>query len=147
MPRFPQILELILVPQRVHRLPESGMLESAKLIVARHVDQRIGFPPCVIVFDVVECARLQDKEAPVHPCAVAGRLFLEARDARLLDEYRAVTAGRLNGGQRRQPAVPAMEVEQFSDVDIRDAIAVSKAKGFAVEIAADALEAAACERF
>src|SRR5439155_22501565 len=97
-----QLLELVLVSQRIHRLPETCVLVSAELAVAGQSHQRIAFPRCVIALNVVDCSRLKDEKPSVDPCSVAGWLLGEARDAEVFDAHSTIPAGRLNGSQRRQ---------------------------------------------
>ena len=83
---------------------------------------------------------LQNEEPAVHPCTVTGRLLLEARDPRAVDEDRTVAARWLDGGQRRHPSVGAMKRNQTRDVEVGHAITVSKTEGLVIEICANALE-------
>src|SRR5687767_2538331 len=76
--RAPQVLEVVLVAQRVHRLPEAAMLVGAQLALAREALQRRRFPAGGVTLDVVDDRGLEHEEAAVDPAAVAHRLFLEA---------------------------------------------------------------------
>src|SRR3954464_7209664 len=107
---MPQLLELVLVTQRVHRLPESRMLECAKLIGARDLRQRARFPRRIVSAHVLEGLRLQHEKSTIDPSTVTGRLFLEAGHARVIDEHRTITSGRLDGSQCYQAPMRPMKV-------------------------------------
>src|SRR4051812_5094615 len=59
----PELLEVVLVAQRIHRLPEAEVLPGVELAVRGEALERRGFPAGRVALDVVDHARLEDEEA------------------------------------------------------------------------------------
>src|SRR5688500_19120527 len=79
--RAPEVLEYVLVAQRVHVLPVAGMAPGAELAVVREALHRLTLPHGRIAFDIVEDAGLEHEESAVDPGVVALGLLAEASDA------------------------------------------------------------------
>ena len=82
---LPEILEMSLIAQRIHRLPEAVMEIDAELAVRGEPFHRLAFPDGRIALDIVADLGRQHEEAAVDPAAVAERLFLEPGDPIALD--------------------------------------------------------------
>src|SRR5690242_1032147 len=142
--RRPQVLEHVLVPQRVHRLPEAAVLVRHYLPEGDEADERRAFPASVVAGDHVEAFRRQHEITAVDETAVARRLLGESDDGVAPALDRAVAAGRPHRRDRGELAVAVMEADQFADVHIADTVAIGEAEGIlAGQMRADALEAAA----
>src|SRR5450830_1169252 len=77
----PQLVELNLVAQRVHALPETMMLPVQQHAVAGDVFQRGTFKySAFAVLQIVEDACTAHHETAIDPTQVAGRLFAEVVD-------------------------------------------------------------------
>src|SRR5450830_2012976 len=78
---IPQLVQLYLVAQCVHALPETVMLPVQQHAVARDVFQRRAFENGgFAVLQIIEHAGAADHEAAIDPAQVAGRLFAEIVD-------------------------------------------------------------------
>ena len=71
----PKRLEMILVPQGVHRLPKALMLVGHELIALHELSERRTFPGGAIAFDQVQTGRRQYEETTVDQATVAARFF------------------------------------------------------------------------
>src|ERR1700712_2936953 len=105
LPRGPELLEVVLVAQGIHRLPEAFVEKYLQLAVARQVLHRLSFPYGRVVCDVVEYFRRKHKKAAVDPAAIALRFFLEAGDLRPFEVECAETPGGLHCAKRGGAAV------------------------------------------
>src|SRR5450830_1018830 len=126
--RLPQLFQVHLVAQGIHRLPETAMKKSVQLTFGGQAFQRLLFPGSAVVRDVIDDLWRQYKIATVDPGTIALRLFLEAINFLAIQDQRAETARRLGGGQRGQLAVRLVERDRFGDVDITDAVAIGEAE-------------------
>src|SRR6516162_28289 len=90
-PALPYGFEVVLVAQRVHRLPVAIVNEGGELAIAGEAFQRLPFPKRCIAMDAVQCALLQHVKSAVDVTAVAGRLLDEARDAVAVEDDCAET--------------------------------------------------------
>src|SRR6266540_5850150 len=110
--RGPQLLQMVLVAQRVHRLPEAAMMKGAQFARVRKSRQRILLERSGVARDVFAHFGRKHKESAVDPLSVACGLFLEIDDCRLLHHQRAPASGRLHGGQRCQLAMLLVELDR-----------------------------------
>src|SRR5437764_4718780 len=108
---------MVLVSERVHRLPKAIVLIRLELALFRQFHERLGFPRGGIALDVIDYCWLQHKETAVDPGAVAGRLFLKTCDTRVVDQDCAVASRRLNSRERRASPVRSMKIEQLSTIN------------------------------
>src|SRR6185503_6216539 len=121
--RRPQLLEVALVAQRVHRVPEAVVAVGRELPLGGEALHRLALPHRVIAVDVAADLGGQHEEAAVDPAAVAVRLLLEAAHALVLHLQGAEAPGRLHGRDRRERVLGAVEVDQLPDVDRGQAVA------------------------
>src|SRR5712692_7209262 len=144
----PELLEIHLVPQRIHVLPEAPMTIGGELSFTGQRFHGLTFPDGGLVCNVVHRARFQNKESPVDPARTALRLFLETGDSSLfvLEAKGAKPAWRLHRRQCGQGALLAMEGNQVLDVEVAHAIPVGEAEGVVADVAAHALEPASGHR-
>src|ERR1043165_9467883 len=131
----PVLLQHLLVPQGVHRLPESAVAVRGELAVPGQLAERLPLPDGLVAVDIGDRARLENEEPAVDPRPVPGGLFVELLDSGPArgDGDRAEPAGRLDRGHRRPAAFAAMEGDQLGDVDVADAVAVGEAEGAVLE--------------
>ena len=73
--------------------------------------------------------RRQNEKAAVDQAAFAKRLFDEAPHPPILDIERAEARERAHGGDGRQLAMLAMEIDAGRYIDIADAVAIGQAEG------------------
>ncbi len=91
--------------------------------------------------------RAKHEVAAVDQRAITLGLFLETDDAVLLDVERTEAPRRVSGGQRRDLAVLAVEIDRCADIDVGDTVAVGEAEGFLVaNVLGHAQQAAASHR-
>src|SRR5690349_15937606 len=143
----PEIFQLTLVAQRVHRLPEAGVAVYPELSVAGEVAQRLALKWGGITGDVVQDLRGQQHEPAVDPATLGLRLLAEAVDpAVAVDVEHPEAAWRLHCCDRRQRGVAPMRRGQRVDVDIRHAVAIGHMERLIADIVAGTLQAAAGHR-
>ena len=68
---------MVLVPQGIHRLPESTVLEGHQFAVTGQALERLFLEYRCIARDPFKHLRFHDHEAAIDPGPVAGRLFLK----------------------------------------------------------------------
>ncbi len=110
----PEILEHVLFLQRIHARPEAEMAECHQLAVAREPFDRLTLPDGVVAVDVVEHAWIEREEAAVNPAFAVLGLLLEGGDLVAVESDTAEAGGRPHRGDRRQPPVPLVEIDQAS---------------------------------
>src|SRR5215210_3828142 len=143
----PEIFQLTLVAQRVHRLPEAGVAIYPELSVTGEVAQRLALEWGGVTGDVVQDLRGQQHESAVDPTALGLRLLAEAVDpAVAVDVEHPEAAGRLHCCDRRQRGVAPVRRGQRVEVDTRHAVAVGHVERLVADIVAGALQAAAGHR-
>src|SRR3546814_4912071 len=64
---IPELLEQVLVVERVHRLPEALVAIGTQIAGVRECLEGLAFPHRLAVGDVVGDARLEDEEPAVDP--------------------------------------------------------------------------------
>src|ERR1700733_13293000 len=126
--RAPQLIEMVAVAKRIHRLPEAFVPVAGELAVAGERAHRLLLPHGVGAPDVAADLGGEHEEAAVHPAAVAARLLFEPAHQPVLDLERAEAPGRLYGGHRRARPLLAVKGDPRGDVDVGDAIAVGEAE-------------------
>src|SRR5664279_3994158 len=90
----PELFQIGLVTQGVHRLPESAMLECHHLAHGCETDDGRAFPAAVIAVYEIENAWRKNEKAAIDHAAIAAR-FLYERGYRVPVTFqRAVAAGR-----------------------------------------------------
>ena len=140
----PTRLQLVLVAQRIHGLPEPQVLVGLQLAIAAEGFQRHRFPRHIITLDQRQHARRQYEKAAIDEAAIAARFFGETRHHVALAPQRAVASRGLHRGHRGRLAVAAVEGDQGADIDVRHAIAIGEAEGlFFLDVVRHALETAA----
>src|SRR5690606_28959113 len=101
----PQLLQHHLLPQRVHRLPETGMSISFELTLLGQGLEGRPFPRRGIAVDGVDDLGREDKIPAVDPAAITLRLFDEAANGSAVHVEGAIAPRRLYRRYSRQLAV------------------------------------------
>ena len=145
---IPQLLEYDLVPQSIHRLPEAAMPVRRQGSFPHESFERFLFPHSCIALDVVDHTWLQHEESafthmPSPPgfstnSLTRGNSGLKAMAPKRPGGCAAVTVART--------PLASMKTDDFSEVDIANAITVGQRKGLVANVLADALEAATGHR-
>src|SRR6266852_3120966 len=146
MASTPHGFELVLVAQRVHRLPEAQVVKSRQLTFTSQPFHRFTFPDGVVAFDIVDYFGRQNKKPAIDVCAVACGLLAEICHHIAGKLQRAKAPWRRHRGDRREPAFRLVESQQLLDVDVRDAITIGEEKIMIAKIFTDALDATARHR-
>src|SRR5690348_3457622 len=118
------------VAQRVHRLPESAVLERLQLAIRRQPHERVRFPAGLAVHDIVQNFWRQHEKTPVYPAAIALRLLDKLSYEIAFDPEAAVATRRLHRRHRCRRAVAAMKFQESADIDVCDTVAIGKAEQF-----------------
>src|SRR4029077_2007485 len=98
----PELFELPLVAERVHRLPEPVVTIGGQLTFACEALERLLLPHGVVARNVVEDGGGEDEEAAVDPAAVPSRLLLKRIHLDVVELERPEAPRRADGGQRRR---------------------------------------------
>src|SRR3954466_4715746 len=98
-PARPLLLEVILVAQRIHRLPEPSVKIDGERLLVSEALHRLTFPDGVVTVDELQHVRRQNEESAVDPTSISLRLFLKAGDEVVLEHKRAEPARRLYGSK------------------------------------------------
>ena len=116
---------MALIAHRIHRLPESVMLERHELSITGELLHGLSFQECSVTFKVIKYFRLHDEKTGIYPVAVTLRFFLKAVDLTLVIEFEgAKAAARLCGRYRGKLAVGLVKRDKSADVHIPHPIAV-----------------------
>ena len=118
-------------------MPEALVEVDRELAVARQALQRLdarGSRPRVVA-QVVEHLALEDEEAAGDDALGERRLLVELDDPAAVDPHLAVARGRVDAGDRGDPPLGPVEIEQGVDVDVAHRVAVGEAEGRGVEVA------------
>jgi hypothetical protein len=130
-PRPPKLIQVLLIPQRIHRLPESPMKESVHLILRHQPFNRFPLEHLRIVRHRVDRPRLQHKESSIDPPAFIRRLLLERINLGILQPQRPKPSHRLHTRQRHRLPMRLMELDGFADIHIRHPIPIRHAERLA----------------
>src|SRR5579884_4242406 len=76
----PKTLQVHLVPQRVHVLPEASVLVCSQTAISGQHLKRFALPDRGISRDIVERRRFEHKETTIDPSTVPFRFFPEVRN-------------------------------------------------------------------
>src|SRR5687768_10233289 len=115
---------MVLVAQRVHRLPETAMSIGGEIAAARERLHRLALPERGVAIDEVDHPGREHEKTAVDPAAFAARLLLEARHAIAVDIERAEARRRLHRSDRGEDALRAVIRDELAAIDVRDAVAV-----------------------
>src|SRR4030095_8292416 len=83
-----------------------------------------------VIFQVIEDARLEDEEPAVNPTLSRLRLFGKLQHPNSIQHQTAETRRRAYRGDRGQPAMPAVKLDERGDINITQTISVCRHKGF-----------------
>ena len=123
------------------------MLVAHELPFRRQTAQRLLLEYAIVTRQIVKDLRLEDHIASIDWRAVHLRLLAEGMDgivaADIQDTLRLVLQDRR---ERRQLAMRLMELDEFADIDVTDAIAIRHAERLIADIRLDALDAPAGHR-
>ena len=120
------------------------MPESMQLPLFRQLLERLPLPDRLVVLDIIDYFRFENKEPAVDKATVTGRLFLKSIDSCLIRNSQSTETPRgLNRCQSRPALVTAMKLDQLSDVNVGDPITISKTEGFSADKILYPLDAAA----
>ena len=115
-----------------------------QLVVGGQALERLALPLRHVALDVVEHARLADKEGAVDPALAHLRLLRErGHVAVVVDRQGAEARGRPHRRHRDQLPVRAVELEQLRDVEVGDAVAPGEEEGLVTEVRRQPLDPAA----
>ena len=135
---------MVLVAQRIHRLPEAAVMKCAQLIVLGKPLQRILLERRRVARNVFAHLRRQHEEAAVDPLPVACRLLLEIdnRIASITSEPKR-PAGCTAVSVASRPCCLWNSIDR-GDIDIGHAIAIGQAERFLIaDVRKNPLDAAA----
>src|SRR6476620_7744096 len=136
----PQLLEVILVAQRIHGVPEPFVKVRGKVLLDGKLLHGIALPDRIVPFHVIEHFRRQHKKSAVDPAPFSFRLFLKAGDELALHVERTKAAGRLHGRKRCESLAGFVMLDETGYVDVAHAIAVRETEIFAAYMGRDALQ-------
>ena len=143
----PDLLEIVAVAQRIHRLEEAFVAKAAQLAVFGQLLERLLLPDRLrrprgsapISGESTKKPPLTKPPSPLgfsrKPVTRSPSQFEHAEPPR-----------RIDGRDGRQSAVRAVESDGGRDVDVGDAVAVGQAEGVALDVFQDAREPAARHR-
>src|SRR5262249_1923133 len=114
--RRPKLLEMILVSERVHGLPETVMLVGAQAPRRCQIAQWLLFPRGLRSFDVVEPLRRKREEAAVNPGSVAEWLLDEAVHAAAVELQTAEPSWGAHSRDGGNVPLLAMKIDNGRDV-------------------------------
>src|SRR5580692_2755113 len=142
----PQLLELVAVAQRVHRLPEALVTVGRELALRGERAHRLLLPHGAVAIEVAVDPGREHEEATVGPAAVAAGLLLELAHQLAFQLQRTKTAGWLHGGDGCLGAAPAVEIDQRGQVHVSEPVAVGEAELLPTDVWQHALEPPAGHR-
>src|ERR1700730_1823153 len=91
---------MLLIAQRIHRLPEASMEEGLDLALCDKRLNRLAFEHLRIVGDGIDRLWIEDEESAVDPPALVGGLLLERIDLRVFEPKGAEAGQRLHARTR-----------------------------------------------
>src|SRR5690606_23489215 len=127
----PQLLEELLLLERVHARPEAVVAVAHQLAVLHEAVDRLALPAARVAVDVVDGLRLEDEEAAVDPALALLRLLVEVLDPVALERQVAEARRRADGRDGRDAPVGAVERRQAPEVDVGHAVAVREVERLA----------------
>src|SRR5690606_7035172 len=139
---LPQLLEALLVAQRVHALPEPLVPVGHELPVLGQLLERLALELGVVAGDVVEHARLQHEEGAVDPALARLGLLVELDDLVAVELEVTEAGGGPGGRQGGELAVRAVELDELVEVDRRHAVAPGDHERAVTQVGLEALDAA-----
>src|SRR5690348_2356395 len=98
------------------------------LTVSSQTLNGLTFPGDIVVFDVVQNTRIENKEAPVDPSFSFFRLLVKITDRPPVDGHPAKARWSADSGYGRQFPMTLVKSHQSVQVDIRDTVTVSEHK-------------------
>src|SRR5262245_64769332 len=109
----PLFLQNIFLPESIHGLPITSMLEGSELLAPRELGHRLTLPDAVISRNDVKDRACQHEESTVDPASVAGRLLVKSVDAivALMDLDRAEATLRQHGCHCGSPSMLLVDIE------------------------------------
>ena len=119
---------MLLVTQRIHRLPKAMVLICLKFLARHQLFERFAFPDRFGIRDELYHRRMEYEESAVNEPAVARRLLCELGNLIVDDFQRAEPAGRGNCGNRGFLAMCVMEGDQLANIDIGNAVPIGHAE-------------------
>ena len=139
-----QLFQDFLFPDVVHALPEAPVLVAHQLALGGQRPHGLLLEHAVVAVQVVEYRRLQHHVARVDRGAVCGLLLPEGADGIVLaDVQYALLLGLVHRGEGGDPAVGAVEIQQFTDVHVAHAVAVGEHEGLVPDVFLHPLDAPA----
>src|SRR4051794_10900529 len=129
----PQPVEVHLVTKSVHALPEAVVAIRGQLVRGGQLLERL-VRPVHVARNVVEHTRLEHEVAAVDPAGVELRLLLEPAHCAVDDLELPEAGDRPDGSDRGQAPSRAVVLEQRTEVDIGDAVAVGHHERLVVDI-------------
>ena len=138
---LPQLLEVVAVAQRVHRLPEPLVTVGGELTLPCERAHRLLLPHGVITIEVATDPWRKHEKTTIGPAAVPPRFLLELPHPLAIDIERPEPTWRLHRGHGRVGALVAVKRDESRHVHIRDAVAVGEAEVLVANIRQDTLQA------
>src|SRR5690606_20852515 len=117
---------MVLVAERVHRVPEAIMLEGHQFTLLRESDQRLGLEAGGIPLDQIDTCRGKDEETPIDEAAIAARLCRKAGDAGPPALESTVASRRPYCRDGGVATMSAMKCDFRADIDIGEAISIGE---------------------
>src|ERR1700679_3425686 len=114
---FPQRIQMLLIAQRVHGLPEAPMHPRRQLPIRRQIFHRFLFPHRFVAFDQFQDAGIENEESAVDESALRRGLLLERDDPRILRHDAAETRRRSDAAPGGLSAVTLVKGDLRFDVD------------------------------
>src|SRR5579862_1332188 len=113
-----------------------------ELAITSKAFERFAFQDRVVAFEVPQHPGFKDEEAAVDPTFPNLWFFGELFDVVTFEDEAPKASRRTDGGDRGQPAVSAMEIQQALDIHVADTVAVRHAKRPIPDVGSEAFEAA-----
>ena len=113
----PKRLQVNLVAQCVHRLPETLMREYIQLTVLRQPLKRLALPERLITLNAINDAWRKHKEAAINFATIPNRLLFKCCDFALLNFQGAKTTWLLHGGNGCRAFTRLMRLKQFKNIN------------------------------
>jgi len=127
---LPQVLQMHLVAQVINASPESAVPKDGDALFLHPLIERRRFPHFLLLGNIVDGGRLNDKKSAVDPHLHPVSLLFETLDATagLIEIKCAASSRRLDCGQRNERTLVAVKPDDVRHVHVADAIAIGETK-------------------
>src|SRR4029453_3620295 len=136
----PDFLQVVLVAQRVHGMPEPAVYVFRKLALASERLHRYPLPDSRVTVDVVKHLGREDEKTAIDHSSVSLRFFLEAANQIVVQYHGAEATRRLDGNQRSKYIPFLVKFDEPGQITLRNAFSICHAKRLVAEIGLDAFQ-------